>query len=207
MNAVVPIRSPRLPVEYEEAVRNLVACTNLDEAKYWNNKADALAAWAKIYDNDRAGIEARRLKLHAYRRMGELAREIRPGGGNPNPKTGTQIKGPISLLVEKGLKLNQANCASAAARIPAEKFSKLVNSPQPPAPSALRSRNTSASENWQIITGAIGGNSSLMGFAAFCRKNQPKLLAKGLTADERKRAEALIVPVMRWLKEFDKAIS
>lgn len=207
MAAVVAlaVKRPNLPVEYSEAVRNLVACATIDEAKYWSDKADALAAWAQIYENDQAGLEARRLKLHAYRRMGELAREIRPGGGNPR-RGGGAVKGPVSLLVEKGLKTHQANQASAAARMPAKKFDALVSSKQPPVPSSLLPHYRAASEEWKIVSG-VHGNSSLMGFAAFCRRYQPKMLAKGLTADERKRAEALIIPVARWLKEFDKAIS
>ena len=73
-------RKPLVPVEYERACTALAECQTIDEAKYWDNKADALAAWAKIYNNDQAGLEAKRLKLHAYRRMGEIAREIIPKG-------------------------------------------------------------------------------------------------------------------------------
>jgi len=207
MAAIValPVKRSTLPVEYEEAIRNLVACVTIDEAKYWSNKADALAAWARIYENDQAGLEARRLKLHAYRRMGELARELRPGGGAKGIPG--SVKGPVSLLVEKGLKTHQANCASAAARMPAKKFVALVESRRPPAVGALLPHYRSASQAWMIVGGSTGGNSSLMGFAAFCRKNAPKALAKGLTAAERQRAEALVTPVMRWLKEFGKAMS
>lgn len=205
MNAVVPIKRSNLPVEYAEAIRNLVACLTIDEAKRWSDKADALAAWAKIYESNQAGIEARRLKLHAYRRMGQLARELRPGGGNP--KTGlATIKGPVSLLEENGLKTHQANCSTALARMPAQKFAALVNSPRPPATSGALPLVRNGSEQWKIVSGTAGGRSSLMGFAAFCRQNSPKGLAKGLTDMERQKAKALVEPAMRWLSEFEKGI-
>lgn len=68
-------RKPLVPVEYEAACNALAQCVDLDEAKYWSDKADALAAWAKIYRDDRISAQAKRLKLKAYRRMGELAAE------------------------------------------------------------------------------------------------------------------------------------
>src|ERR1700722_7297053 len=75
--AKVP-RTVPMPVEYVEACKALAACVTIDEAKRWADKAEALAAWAKIYRSDEASVQAARLKLHAYRRMGKLAEEIRP---------------------------------------------------------------------------------------------------------------------------------
>lgn len=71
-------RTPHVPVEYETAINALVACRSIDEAKYWSDKSDALAAWAKIYHSDKAAREAKALKLWAFRRMGQLAAELRP---------------------------------------------------------------------------------------------------------------------------------
>lgn len=75
---VVRDRMPHvaMPVEYEEACKALAACATIDEGKYWSDKADALAAWAKIYKSDEAAIAARRLKLQAFRRMGEIATQM-----------------------------------------------------------------------------------------------------------------------------------
>jgi NTP pyrophosphatase (non-canonical NTP hydrolase) len=65
-----------MPVQYEEACRLLAECLTLDESKLWADRADMLAAWAKLYKSDEAAIAARRLKLKAFRKMGELAEEI-----------------------------------------------------------------------------------------------------------------------------------
>src|ERR1700690_2101621 len=72
-------RLPHMPVEYETALQALQECITLEDTKYWSDKADALAVWAKIFHSDDAARKAKQLKLKAFRRMGELARELRPG--------------------------------------------------------------------------------------------------------------------------------
>ncbi len=121
-------RTPLVPVEYETAVKSLAACLTLDETKYWDAKADALAAWAKIYRDDDVGRKAKMLKLHAYRRMGQLAAELRPHvvtekGRSPGPK---------SLLIESGMTSTAAEAATALSRFSDHKFSKALREPKAP---------------------------------------------------------------------------
>ena len=97
---------PAMPVQYEEALKALEACTSLDETTVWSNAADALAAWAQIYRSDEAELKAKRLRLHAYRRMGQLARDLRPPGkmkGGGYRGCQGKLPGAISLLQEYGL--------------------------------------------------------------------------------------------------------
>jgi len=122
-----------MPVEYDRALQALVACTRIDEARTWSDKADALAAWARIYQNDQASVLARRLKLHAYRRMGELAEELRP----KHPDAG----GPRSLLLEQGLTMPQASAARCLARMPAPNFARACKDPASPVTVAQRQSN------------------------------------------------------------------
>jgi hypothetical protein len=63
---------------YEEACNALARCVDLDEAKYWSDKADALAAWAKIYHDTKIEDQARKLKAKARRSMALLAEALRP---------------------------------------------------------------------------------------------------------------------------------
>lgn len=119
----------KAPVQYEQAVKALEACQTLDEARCFDNAADALAAWAKVYADDRVSVEARRLKLHAYRRIGILAEKLRP------PVPGR--KGPQSLLTESGFKPNQAQGAVKIARMPRQDFEREVARPVPRAPGQL----------------------------------------------------------------------
>ena len=106
-------RTPLVPVEYETAVKSLQACIDLNDAKYWDDKADALAAWAKIYRSDETLRKAKMLKLHAFRRMGELAGELKP---LKNDKGGRQ-PGAIRALTDVGLSHNSAIAARRLASV------------------------------------------------------------------------------------------
>lgn len=208
--AITRGRTPLVPVEYESAVKALQSCITLDEAKYWGEKADALAAWAKIYRNDQVGIEARRLKLHAFRRMGELAQELRPpklGAVKGAPQGSGTPPGSPSLLVKHGLRIDQANACSAIAKVPRREFEEIVALPKPPAPATFlykfADRNTS--DSWRILTGVHGGN-SLTGFRSWLRGKEPKLLARALRKDEAQKARETVEEIVDWLDEFEEAL-
>lgn len=131
--AIVPDRRISMPMEYDRALQALAACTRIDEARTWDNKADALAAWARIYRNDRASELAKQLKLHAYRRMGQLAEELRPKAPNQS--------GPRALLLAEGLSMPQASAARCLARMPAQKFDESLLTPASPVTVAQRQSN------------------------------------------------------------------
>lgn len=199
-------RTPLVPIEYERAIKDLVACTTLDEAKYWDTKSDALAAWAKIYRNDEVGIEARRLKLHAYRRMGEIAHELRPGSRGAVKGHVGALKGAPSLLIEKGLKLEQANAASYLGKLPEREFKAIVDLPRPPTPASTRpSHNNGQTSAWITLAGSAGGN-TFTGFLAYCRRHDPKNLASGLSQDEVKRVKPMAIEIADWIDEFERSL-
>lgn len=196
-------RTPLVPIEYETAVNALQACITMDDAKYWSDKADALAAWARIYRSDDAGRKARQLKLHAFRRMGILAQELRPRGVHKPGGTGTR-PGPVSLMVESGLSLHQAAAASAIAKISKRAFLKAVDSEHPPAPSSMLPKFAGdVSDSWKKLAGAHGGN-TFIGFRAFCRANEAKPIAKGLAADEVAKVRGVLTEINEWLDEFEQ---
>lgn len=134
-------RPPFLPIEYEEALKMLDACLTLDDAKYWDNYADAYEAWAKIHRSNDAIRKAKALKLEASRRMGLLAIKLRPGraiGRKPGGKAGGRTPGPVSLLVESGMSKDNAQSATHLARLPADQFAALTAAKRPIAPSTAR---------------------------------------------------------------------
>lgn len=195
-------RTPLVPVEYETAVKSLQACLTLDEAKYWSDKSDALAAWAKIYRNDEAGRKAKMLKLHAYRRMGTLAHELRPARLGARPGGGGCPPGPVSLLVESGLPIHKAAAASAIAKLPERKFESFLSRDFVPAPSQLMPKHSAGtSDAWKEIVSAHGGT-SLVTFRAFCRRVDAKS-ARKLSADEAVKAREILQEVTEWLDEFE----
>lgn len=189
-------RTPLIPVEYDTALKALEACCTLDETKYWSDKADALAAWAKIHQSDEAEIKAKRLKLHAYRRMGILAEQIRPRRTGP----GGAKPGPLSALIEAGVPKPQATLARAISKIEKPKFDAAVQSKRPPTPSTIVPRVAlTSSEAWTLLAGA---GSSLVGFRTFCRKHKAAELARLLAKDEKQKAVSAAREATEWLDEF-----
>jgi hypothetical protein len=194
-------RLPHMPVHYENAVRELSLCISLDDAKEWSDKADALAAWAKIYHSDEADRKAKQLKLHAFRRMGEIAGELRPmirkgiirGTG-----------GPVSLLRDNGLSRHKAVTARTLSLMSKGSFEGLLNSDTVPSPNCVKLTNhyKNHSKSWvKIMSGTA---TSLATFRVTCRGNNAKEIAHGFNNDEVKGVKDAIVEVMEWLDKLDQ---
>lgn len=191
-----------LPVLYSEAVGRLVACQTIDEAKYYADKSEALAAWAKIHSDKAASVEAKRLKLHAYRRMGELAKELRPR--TYFGKGGSSSKGAHSLLQEKGFSRHEAQRMTAITRIPVQKFTKLIESGATPAAASRYApsiRSNKSGESYRKLMLEGQGAST---FRSFTRKNPAKELAKGMSFDEAEKCREVVVELQEWLDEFEQ---
>lgn len=196
-------RTPLVPVEYETAVKALADCISLDETKYWDAKADALAAWAKIYRSDEALRKAKMLKLHAFRRMGQIAEEIRPSHrkakGNGVGRLGT-LPGSRSLLKENGLTVAQADAARCLSNLPVRKFEKLVNAPNPISPTTARYMRSDDGREWHALQRAMCSLRSVM------RRLTPAQVVAELAAEERETGRAFSVELVEWLDEFESRL-
>ena len=200
-----------VPVVFAEAMRALVACRSIDESKHWADKADALAAWAKIYKNDEAAREAKRLKLHAYRRMGKLAEELKPTERRfRHPGRGGA--GSVSLLRQSGLSGIQAIAARRVASLQSEDFQREVRRKSPRAPATVgklaigklsaESAAKAATQAWRtLFCGGAAGS-----FKLFCRGNSAYELATALDAGEVNAARKNMREIREWLDEFDASL-
>ena len=201
-------RTPLVPIEYEQACAELEKCINLDEAKYWSDKADALAAWAMIYRDDKAGATARRVKLKAYDRMGALARELRPLKFVKGHRGA--VPGPAKLLASHGLNSDQAAAALAISRAPRDKFGKALDD----AIGINRARTLfrghspagrpRSSDAWVWLTDKNGGGPNLHHARAAMRSRPAREVAAEINSGEAKVARALVVWITEWLDEFEQ---
>lgn len=205
-------REPLVPVEYETAVKALAACVTLDEAKYWDNKADALAAWAKIYHDKKVEREAAALKLWAYRRMGELAGELRPQK-NYGGSGGGLTPGPLSLLKENGLTKSNAMAARRLARVSREHVEALSKLPRPPAPATaayayLAGKGSdyrggggapafSSADGWKQVWRHISSAATAVG------QYNAATMGRSVIHEQRYVRER-IVKLQEWLDEFER---
>lgn len=206
-NALVK-RTP-LPVVYEEACRQLAEVATVMDAKYFADKAEALAVWAKIYRSDQAALEAKRLKLHAFRKMGLIAEQLRPTSASTRCKTG----GGASLLKENGLNSGHAAQAIRLSRIPENKFNSAINQNRPPPIVALSRtgvgrgaiRGRSMSSECYLKLNPILGGVGLTHCANFVRKNQNPDVS-GFTESEVEKALVATRECLDWFDEFDRKL-
>ena len=201
-------RKPLVPVQYEAACQALAECVNLDDAKIWSDRADALAAWAKIYQDDTISRQAKVLKLRAFRRMGELARELRPGGRVASltiTKTGGRLEsftpGPLSILVEHGIKRHNAAAAMRISKIESEKFEQICDRPRVPSPMHLRTMALHSSVSWNELMRFSFGIHTWRGF---CRSKPAAQRVEGLTPEEAAKALPVAREIIEWLDELER---
>ncbi len=83
----------------------LASCERIDECKTWANKAEALASYAKMADDDSLRLLADRIQARAVRRMGELLKEFDGRGDHTlicSRKFTSSTRGLIALWSTSG---------------------------------------------------------------------------------------------------------
>lgn len=181
-------RTPLLPAEYELALQSLRECSTLDETKYWDDKASALAAWAKIYHSDEAMRQARILKLHAYRRMADLTKEMMKKEG----------RGATETLKEKGLSPKQVQGVMAVGRLPQTEFDRVTTRERIPSPTSLipgQYRRRPANAGAASIE-------SLRAFHYFTTRVSAESVAQGMGGKDKSFVLRAAEEVMDWLEEL-----
>jgi hypothetical protein len=179
---------------YERGCALLEQCITFDETKYWDSLADAAAAWGKIHNSDRVERLARALKLHAYRRLGEIAETqkapVKAAKGRP--------PGPVAWLQSNGMSRNEAQAARGLANMGQAQFDELAGRAKPPLPVSVRKGHYT---EWQRFY----GRASLANVAAHTLRTKPTEAAEfdGL---ERSKARTLARRLERWFKEFADAL-
>lgn len=187
---------PLIPICYETACSALSECLTIDDAQMWDAKADALAAWAKIYHDNDAARKARALKLHAYRRMGLLSRELTKT--KPKYNANGPVPGARALLMDKGLKTHDADACMRLSRASEKAFSKAINSPKPPAPSSFmhKVRDIDLSDSAVLVKRAF------VEAAPFCKKTKAGEVFISLSIKDQINLSEYLTVVYEWLDEY-----
>lgn len=194
-----------VPLVFAEAIRAIAACRSIDEGKYWADKADALAAWAKVYKQDETAIEARRLKAHAFRRMSRLADDLAASVRDPH-KTGRAS--PHVQLSKAGLSKSQITKIRQVGSVPEKRFNELVDGSNPPHIGKLAfhgvgtKNKLASSEAWRKFAGGkyVQGNGHK--FRQFCRAHSAYELGRAISPNEVTVAKKFVQELRDWLDEF-----
>jgi hypothetical protein len=220
--------APAIPVVYEEACTALANVVTILDAKHFSDKAEALATWARIFKSEKAAIEAKRLKLQAFRKMGQLADELRPiaptktneergrnyrekikAGSPPSSCKGGAPLGAKSVLLKNGLSNSVATAALRMARATEKEFNEALENPRSPERIRLgvgRGRRTRkvASDSLAAILGIGGGG---LNRSLYDLRSVPLDAFDRLTPEECKAVKAKIVEAQELLDAMDERLS
>jgi hypothetical protein len=136
-NLPVPVdtKNARLPVNYQAATHALAECARVDEAKEWVNKAEAIAAYARMADDDTLYKTAGRIKARAVDRCGQLLKQFKTGpeGGRPKGNGGgAPTVSQAQAARAAGLSKDQEVTAVRVSNVPRDVFEQMVESEDPP---------------------------------------------------------------------------
>ena len=105
--ATINVANARLPETYENAKIALATCNRIDECQKWANKAEALASYAKMADDDTLRKLAVRIQVRAVNRCGELLKQHDGRGGDRSKSGGAPTFGRKDAGAEAGLSKDQ----------------------------------------------------------------------------------------------------
>jgi hypothetical protein len=139
-------REVSIPVSYQKAVTAIKECDAIDEAKDWADKMSALALYYKQSKDKTLEDYAKRIRIRAERRMGELLRQFDGKGNNQYSKedsTADHTKLSQKETAEDiGLSKWQKDQSIRLSNIPEETFNEMVESENVPTLSQLAELGT-----------------------------------------------------------------
>lgn len=209
------VANAKLPETYESAKTALANCASIDECMTWADKAEALAAYARMADDQTLRKTCDRIQARAIRRMGELLKQIEPATGKNNQYAQMKEKGAQPLqsrqkvAAEAGLSQHQAKQAVRVANVPPSVFDAQVESDHPPTVTNLAQQGTAARatvaqtpnrpEGFAAATNLIG---TVERFAQFCASQDPEIIAAAVMPHESKEVREHVATIDAWLDRF-----
>lgn len=213
------IPNARMPLNYVVAKNAVSKCVKIDECKEWSDKTMALASYARQVKDRELEQNAKRLRLRAQVRMGELLRELdAPHGGWQDPDGKIRNRRGMSQRYQTGLDagLSRAmiNRTVSMARVPEEKREEVIEATPPISPRALSDlgrvrkfktgREVGAAYK-ELVSASWGAN--LGKFHAWIKGKSATFIGSQITAkDEVDRLRKLITDCQEWLDELDQAL-
>ena len=203
-----------LPATYQSAKTALTDCAEIDECKNWSDKAMALAAYARMADDDELQNMCRRIQSRAVRRCGELLKQHSAPGRRTDiqPSEVDHGRSQHEAARAAGMSEHQELTAVRVANIPEDEFEEAVESDNPPTVTALaqqgkasRAKDEPLSKSWTPPDGfkeATGFLNTLRDFAAACQDHKAEAVANGVMPQEIAGARANASTIRTWLDDL-----
>jgi hypothetical protein len=135
------VKSAPLPKIYEDAKRAIAECDRVDGCAEWGDKAVAIASYARQVDDYELEHCARRIRLRALRRMGEMLKGYDGRGGDRSRDqrvlTFELRPARAAVAAEANVSRHKTNVAVSIANIPEAEFEKAVEGNPPPGATLL----------------------------------------------------------------------
>jgi len=205
MNLPANVQFARLPTSYEAAKTALSNCASIDEVKDWADKAESLATYARMADDDTLRKLADRIQARAVRRCGELLRQLDARGGDQSKKEGAHHFGRYDAGHGAGMSDHQIKTAVRVSNVPVAEFEAAVESDNPPTVTTLadqgrmRREMPAMPEGFSRATALIG---TVRRFSDFCKENSPEFVAGGVLPGEARELRDMVSLIDGWLDRF-----
>lgn len=140
MRALAKRGGSPLPQSYETARTAIAACARVDECAEWADKAAAARVYAKQVKDRAMELNATRIRLRAFKRLGEiLGKQPAKAGGRGRAKSqGVRVAAHLEkserdrAAKEADLSNHEKHTALRIAAVPDADFESAVESPEPP---------------------------------------------------------------------------
>lgn len=175
-----------LPKRYEDAKNALALCNQIDECKMWQDKAAAIASYAKQAGDLAMERMAQRIRARALARMGELLSSM------------PQAVDRSAILREAGIGRRVGDRAVAIARVPYKKREALIER-EPPA-TVTELEKLGRGRSYRAAQGVTLGR-----FVAWCREHPAHTLS--VEVSEIKRLQEEIAFARAWLNQFESVVT
>jgi hypothetical protein len=194
-----------LPTMYREARVALANCARIDECADWGNKAQALASYAKMSEDDSLRKMADRIQARAVRRCGELLKEY-DGRGAHRKTDGADSSSQRSAAREAGMSERQQVTAVRVANVAEADFERQIESDDPPTVTKLADQGKTARPLVDLegrdpdeFATSTQTQAALARFVAMARDTDPAAVARGAFPDEIAVMRENIIAARAWI--------
>lgn len=209
------MRAAKLPEVYRALVDQMKQCETVLEITYFSDAAEALVAYAKIHNDNKLFLQARRLKIWAAWAAGRAAEKLRPA--NEQRDHGKfAMRGPNSVLREHGFSRATASAIVRISRVDEAVIVENIEGPNVPGFSRISRLGKSDRPRFggsvplspaatEILgTSPSGGKyANLSMHASFCRSTDATT-AQTFTPPEVARARELLREIQEWHDAFEQ---
>lgn len=189
-----------LPATYEAAKKALASCASIDECQDWANKAEAMASYARMADDDTLRKLADRIQARAVRRLGELLKQYDARGDHL--KSEGAHTSQAEMARSAGISKHQQVTAVRVANVPQAAFDAAVEQSNPLTVTKLAEMGKQPQAPRQIDPNATLALGVLDKFADFCTKHNPLFVASAVSGLQVAKMRQKVGEIDAWLDQF-----